>query len=130
MSAPAQARGVTGDWRAAGGAIIRIAPCGSDLCAHLIKISSKEPYTVDGQNPDPAKKARPLCNLEIGSGFRSKDPDHAEGGRLYDPRSGKTYHGTMIAEGDELNLRGYVGVKAFGRSEKWTRVKEEIEVCR
>ena len=59
--------------------------------------------------------------LEIGRGFRLTDPAHAEDGTLYDPKSGKTYHGVMESAGDKLKLRGYVGIKALGRTEVWTR---------
>ena len=117
--------GVLGDWREPGGSVIRIAACGQDICLHLIKLSAGETHTVDGLNPDPAKQTRPLCNLEIGSGFHLSDPgnpDEAEDGRLYDPKSGKTYSGTMRADGDVLRLRGYILIKSFGRTEQWTRV--------
>ena len=118
----AQDKGVVGVWQEAEGSVIRVAPCGADICARLVKISPREHFKVDGENPDAAKRTRPLCNLEIGSGFHLTDADHAEDGYLYDPKSGKTYHGSMTADGDHLNLRGYIGIKAFGRTEHWTRL--------
>ncbi len=120
--------GVEGQWREPTGSVISVAPCGVDVCATLIAISPSTPYTVDGQNPDAAKKTRPLCGLRIGTGFHSAGPDKADGGSLYDPKSGKTYHGTMTAEGDTLSLRGYIGIKAFGRTEKWTRTSA-VQTC-
>ena len=122
-----KAGGVLGDWNDPGGSAIRVSRCGQDVCLNLIKINSKEGYKVDGENPDPAKKTRPLCNLELGSGFQLLDPNHAEGGHIYDPKSGKTYQATMTAEGDTLNLRGYVLIKAFGRTERWTRVQGGVK---
>ena len=77
--------------------------------------------TVDANNPDAALRTRPLCGLVIGTGFTLKDPTHAEDGHLYDPKTGKTYKGTLTSEGDRLKLRGYVGAKLFGRTAEWTR---------
>ena len=83
----------------------------------------------DTKNPDPAQRQRPLCGLEIGSGFRPEGETKAVDGRLYDPQSGKTYHGEVHTEGDSLHLRGYIGISAFGRSETWKRVSAVSETC-
>ena len=117
-------KGVVGTWREPGGSVLQVLPCGADVCAKLTGLSPSVPSKVDGLNPDPALKTRPLCGLQIGTGFHLTDPDHAKDGRLYDPKSGKTYHGAMTAEGDHLHLRGYLGLKAFGRTEEWTRTSE------
>ncbi len=121
--------GVLGDWREPAGSVIRIAPCGGSLCATLVAISKGAPTRVDGNNPDPAQRNRPLCGLQIGEGFHGKDPNRAEGGRLYDPRSGKTYKGNMTSEGNTLLLRGFIGVAMFGRTARWDRVAEPVEAC-
>ena len=120
--------GVFGYWREPGGSVIHVATCGSDVCATLVALSKSAPSTVDGKNPDVALRNRPLCGLRIGDGFQSSG-DKAEGGHLYDPKSGKTYKGSMTAKGNELDLRGYVGIKAFGRSETWTRLNEAPSAC-
>lgn len=121
--------GVSGDWREPGGSVVRVAPCGDAICARLVKLSDSAPSQVDGHNPDPAKRSRPLCGVQIGSGFHPTGPDHADDGQLYDPKSGKTYHGEMTSSGDTLKLRGYVGIKVFGRTESWTRVSRLKEAC-
>jgi uncharacterized protein (DUF2147 family) len=120
VSAAAQNHGVIGTWREPGGAVIVIALCGGDLCARLAHLPTGAP-TRDVNNPDQSLRARPLCGLSIGQGFHSSDQDHASGGKLYDPKSGKTYSGSMVSSGEELRLRGYVGFKAFGRTEVWHR---------
>src|SRR5579875_3175716 len=117
------ADGVRGTWRTPGGAVVRVAPCGSDLCATLLQLEPNAPR-LDEKNPDPAKRTQKLCGEQIGYGFHLTDPNHAEDGHLYDPKAGKTYKGAMTAEGDHLHLRGYVGIKAFGRTEDWTRTTE------
>jgi uncharacterized protein (DUF2147 family) len=134
---PAQSSGVVGDWRDPTGSIIRIAPCGPHVCLWLVFLSPHAPSTTDVHNPEPGQRSRALCGLEIGSGFTLRDPDHAAGGILYDPKSGKTYHGTITAEGtaegtaqgSKLELRGYVGIPLFGASQTWTRVTEPVHAC-
>lgn len=128
-SAIAQSGGVVGDWRTPDQAVVRIAPCGADLCAILVQLGPDAPSRVDGKNPDESKRSQKLCGLQIGYGFHLADPSHAEDGRLYDPKSGKTYRGAMTSNGDQLSLRGYVGLKAFGRTETWTRVPRATAGC-
>ena len=117
----AEEPGVLGDWVEPAGSVIRIAPCGQELCARLIAISAQAPTRFDTNNPDEAKRKQPLCGLMIGHGFHLLDQNHADGGYLYDPKSGKTYHGSMARNGDRLELRGYVGIKLSGRTEVWSR---------
>lgn len=95
----AQSGGVIGDWRDPGGSVIRIDQCGGDVCLWLISISKSAPATTDVHNPDPGERSRALCGLKIGRGFSLRDPEHATDGTLYDPKSGKTYRGTITAEG-------------------------------
>ena len=123
LTAPlfAEAPNLFGDWKEPGGAVIRIAQCGSEVCATIVTISPSAPGRVDAHNPDPAQQTRSLCGLVIGSSFHLNGQDHAKDGSLYDPRSGRTYRGDMSAAGDELHLRGYIGMRMFGRSQTWTR---------
>ena len=109
--------------------MVRVAACGSEFCATLVQLSPDTPSYVDGENPDKAKRSRKLCGLQIGYGFELVDPTHAENGHVYDPQSGKTYHGSMTSHGDTLSLRGYIGVKAFGRTETWKRLAKPVTVC-
>ena len=123
LTLPACAAGtdLLGDWREPGGAVIRIASCGANLCATLVSLSANAPTHLDLRNPDAARRTQSLCGMVIGTGFRSAGTGRADNGMLYDPRSGKTYHGEMAAEGEELHLRGYVGMRMFGRTQTWTR---------
>ena len=129
LSAQTHPGGVLGYWREPTGSVIEIFNCGSDVCAKMVAISPTADSQFDGNNPDPKARTLPLCGLQIGYGFHLGDASHADGGKLYDPKNGKTYHGTMSADGDKLNLRGYVGIKALGRSETWTRATHEAVTC-
>jgi uncharacterized protein (DUF2147 family) len=125
--APASLRAQTspmlGNWLEPGGAVIQVATCSAGICLRLISLEPNAPSKVDDQNPDLAKRSRPLCNLEIGSSFHLDNATHASGGTLYDPKSGRTYHGTITLDGNVLRLRGYVGVPLFGRTETWRRAQ-------
>ena len=126
--AAAAAPGVLGDWRSTTGSIVRIYPCGSDVCLRVVKLSPDAPTSTDQQNPDSSLRSRPLCNLTIGTGFHQSDPTHLTGGHLYDPKSGHTYRGTIAAEGDTLKLHGYISISLFGRTETWQRAPT-IQPC-
>jgi uncharacterized protein (DUF2147 family) len=128
-SAQPDGSGILGNWRESEGSVIEISRCGGDVCARMVAISKQAPTRFDTNNPDPAARKKLLCGLQIGYGFHLGDPAHADGGKLYDPKSGKTYHGTMTAEGDQLHLRGYIGIKAFGRTETWTRASPTDATC-
>jgi uncharacterized protein (DUF2147 family) len=130
ITSPAQAgSSILGYWREPEGSVIRVERCGADLCLRLAAISRTAPARVDGHNPNPALRNRALCGLIIGTGFHTNTATQAEGGKLYDPKSGKTYSGSMAASGDHLDLRGYVGIKMFGRSETWTRADTAPVAC-
>jgi uncharacterized protein (DUF2147 family) len=125
----AQSRGVLGDWKDPTGSVIRIGPCEAQVCLWIVFLSPTAPSTTDIHNPAPGERSRALCGLKIGGGFTLRDPDHAAGGTLYDPKSGKTYRGGMTAEGSKLELRGYVGIPLFGESQTWTRITEPVKAC-
>lgn len=56
-----------------------------------------------------------------------QDADNAlvwNGGTILDPKNGKIYHCTMQVKnnGANLNVRGYIGVPLFGRTQTWNRI--------
>ena len=113
--------GLFGNWKTSGGAVITSAPCPAGLCLRVATLSPDAPGTIDHLNPDASLRDRPICNMEIGSGF-SVEGDHATNGHVYDPMSGKTYKATLKLDNpDTLKLRGYIGFSAIGRTETWQR---------
>lgn len=75
----------------------------------------------DTKNPDDQLKTRNLLNLLILTDF-VYNGGQWEDGKIYDPKSGKTYSSVMKLDGDNLDIRGYVGISLFGRTTIWTRV--------
>jgi len=120
---------VRGYWQEPSGGVIEVYPCEGGLCLRIAALSPGAHPRNDLHNPDPALRSRSLCGLRIGDDFTQIDLRHAEGGHLYDPRSGQTYSGSITAEGDTLRLRGYLGIKLLGRTETWRRVRYGHPTC-
>lgn len=77
---------------------------------------------LDDKNPDAARRKGPLMGLEIIKGFQFAGGNVWKNGTIYDPDSGKTYSAkATLVSPNELDLRGFIGVSMFGRTEKWTR---------
>ncbi len=68
------------------------------------------------------RKDKPLIGLEIIRGLSSEDNSFS-GGTITDPKSGKVYKCTIKREGDNLNVRAYIGISLVGRTQIWQKVK-------
>ncbi|NML22258.1 DUF2147 domain-containing protein [Pseudoflavitalea sp. G-6-1-2] len=74
----------------------------------------------DVKNTDESQRSRPLKDLILLTNFVYDDGTYVDG-KIYDPKSGKTYSCKMTLNGNMLNIRGYVGLPMFGRTSVWTR---------
>ncbi|WP_448205027.1 DUF2147 domain-containing protein [Azospirillum sp. sgz302134] len=113
-------------------AVVELYPCGPDLCGRLIWYVEKRSGPdagLDSRNPDSMQRNRRLCGLIMLANFRRKG-DGWTGGWVYDPESGNTYSGAITPDGSErLDLRGYIGIPLFGRTEHWTRAPASQPRC-
>lgn len=75
---------------------------------------------TDRKNPDEKLKSRLLLNLVILTNFTYDDGEW-NGGKIYDPKSGKTYSCFMKLDGSNLKIKGYIGITLLGRTTIWTR---------
>jgi uncharacterized protein (DUF2147 family) len=52
-----------------------------------------------------------------------KDGNQYSGGEILDPKTGTIYRAKMkvIEAGRKLEVRGYIGLSLFGRSQTWVR---------
>lgn len=67
-------------------------------------------------------KNKPIKGLTIITGLK-KDGLEYNGGKILDPTSGKEYKCMMKLNGkDKLDVRGYVGIQALGRTQTWIRM--------
>lgn len=82
---------------------------------------------IDRDNPDPAKRTRPILGLTIMSDFRCTGNGHWDQGVIYDPLRGYSWRGIIVlVSPDSLSVRGYLGIQLFGRTEMLTRVASPI----
>jgi uncharacterized protein (DUF2147 family) len=86
----------------------------------------KNMYEPDGssrtdiKNPDPKLRTRKLQDLVLLTNFTFDDGEW-EGGKIYDPKSGKTYSCVMRFKGSVLQIKGYIGITLIGRTTVWTK---------
>lgn len=103
-----------------GDAKVTIMKCGATFCGKITWL--KTPDDLDTKNPDPAKRKNKVLGMTMLWGFTFNDNEWT-GGQIYDPDSGNTYKCKMwMINASKLNVKGYVGIPMFGRSEVWTRV--------
>ena len=77
---------------------------------------------VDIENPDKKLQNRPLLGLVILRDFIYDGKNVWSDGRIYDPKSGKDYKCKMtLTKDNKLDVRGYIGISLFGRTETWTK---------
>lgn len=76
----------------------------------------------DSKNEDESKRNRHIKNLVILNSFIYKNGSYA-GGTIYDPKNGKTYSCKMTLKGDQLDIRGFIGISLLGRTDTWERIK-------
>jgi uncharacterized protein (DUF2147 family) len=71
---------------------------------------------------DGHRRNQPILGMTILSGL-TKQGDEYQGGEILDPESGKIYRVKMkLADGGKkLEVRGFIGVSLFGRSQIWLR---------
>jgi len=68
------------------------------------------------------RKDKPIIGMTILWGLK-KDGDQYGGGEILDPKNGKIYRAKMklIDAGRKLEVRGFIGISLFGRSQTWLR---------
>jgi uncharacterized protein (DUF2147 family) len=80
---------------------------------------------VDINNPDPSLRTRPQLGLALLDNFVYDEENLWSGGTIYNPDDGKTYSCRITMRDNEtLQVRGYVGIAIFGRTETWKRMQE------
>jgi len=118
---------VEGDWMANATTKVRIAPCRGQparLCGTVAWLAN--PNDAAGQplrdinNPDPALRDRPVLGMLVIRDFQRAADGRWEGGKIYQPRTGKTFDSKMQVNPDgTLKLEGCVAV--FCQAQTWKR---------
>lgn len=116
---------VVGEWITADGTgKVRIAPCPgkTDRICGVIAGSTnpKASDDRDSNNPNPALRGRSLLGLQILSDFKPVANGRWTGGKIYDPRAGKTYDSKLsISPNGALKVEGCISV--ICQAQTWRR---------
>ena len=117
-----------GNWLTeSGSATVRIANCGAELCGAIVAL--KEPNDaatgrpkMDKNNPDAAKRSRPLVGVQIVFGMKPSGTGNKWSGQVYNAEDGKTYSGSItLQDAHTLKLEGCVLGGLFCKAQTWTR---------
>jgi len=121
---------IVGVWEPSNGkARVKIEKIGTKYYGKIVWLKEPEdPETgkpkVDKNNPDPALQNAPLRGYRLLKDFVFKGENTWDSGTIYDPENGSTYDCTIeMKDENTLDIRGYIGISAFGRTDIWKRLK-------
>lgn len=120
---------LTGLWEPSNGkARVKVEKIGTKYYGKIVWLKEpNDPQTgqpkLDKNNPDESMRSVPLKGYRLLKDFVYADGEW-NGGTIYDPESGSTYSCVIKAKDDNtLDIRGFVGVKALGRTDVWKRMQ-------
>ena len=128
--AQAEADRLTGVWEPSHGkAKVKIDKIGSKYYGRIVWL--KEPIDeetkkpkVDKNNPDEKLRSTPLRGYRILKDFVYSDENEWSEGSIYDPENENTYNCVIkMTDENTLDIRGYIGISTFGRTDVWKRLK-------
>ncbi len=88
-----------------------------------------------GDDPNPrcdkcsgTRRDQPVLGMVIVTGLRRSDVNRYDDGEILDPDSGDIYRLkiTVLESGRRLDVRGYLGISLFGRSQYWRRLDVDL----
>ncbi len=121
-----RAQSVTGKWKTIDDetgkakSIVEITEKDGKIYGKVIEILTDKKEAKCEKCPG-SDKGKPIKGLTIIKGLK-KDGNEYSGGKILDPSSGKEYKCAIKLNGkDKLDVRGYVGIQALGRTQTWVR---------
>jgi len=118
-----------GVWEPSNGrARVKVEKIGSKYSRKIVWLKEPiDPETnqpkTDKNNPDPGLRNVPLKGYRMLKDFVYKGKDEWADGTIYDPLNGSTYSCTIkMTDENTLEIRGYIGVSALGRTDIWKRL--------
>jgi uncharacterized protein (DUF2147 family) len=101
--------------------IVEIYEYQNKIYGKIIDIIDKSNKDKVCQKCSGADKNKPLLGLVIIKGL-TLDNHTYNGGRIIDPESGNSYKCEIkLSSANHLEIRGYLGISLFGRSQTWVR---------
>ncbi len=129
FSQTSEADKILGTWLVGSGkAHIKITKYGDKYMGKIVWLkdpkNEKGEAKTDKNNPDEKKRTTPLLGLTNMIGFKYTGKNQWQNGTIYDAESGNTYSCNIkMIDNKTLEVRGYVGVSLFGRTDTWKRVE-------
>jgi uncharacterized protein (DUF2147 family) len=103
--------------------IVEIFESRGKIYGKIVEIFDHDKKNLKCEKCDGEDKNKPILGLTIIKGLL-KNNDVYDGGKIVDPKNGKSYHCKIAFEGkDKLIVRGFIGISLFGRSQTWIRHK-------
>ena len=132
LSSLAFAQDITGTWKniddktGSSKAVLEIRQeSNGTFTAKVIKITPRPGYTPKEScvNCPAPYTNKPILGMDVLTGLKYVEGLNVSGGKIIDPLSGNIYSmkAKLSPNGKRLNLRGYVGISALGRSQTWIK---------
>jgi uncharacterized protein (DUF2147 family) len=130
VPASADADKLTGVWEPSNGKVkVKIDKIGDKYYGRIVWLREPiDPLTkkpkVDKNNPDSKLRNTPLKGYRLLKDFTYSGNNEWSEGTIYDPENGNTYSCTIkMTDENTLDIRGYIGISALGRTDIWKRLK-------
>ena len=105
---------------------VRISDVGGVLTGKVEKIADPTKQDSTCLECSDKRKGQKVLGMTIIRGARhDADKDRWDGGEILDPNDGKVYKLLLkpIDGGKKLEVRGFIGVSLFGRTQTWLRIE-------
>jgi uncharacterized protein (DUF2147 family) len=113
---------------------IKLFNCAGSICGKIVWL--KQPLGKDNKpirdarNPRPQKRHRPICGLGIIWQLRPQPDGSWGGGRIYDPKVGRSYNLAVdVLSSRRIRVTGYLGARFLGKSFIWQRAPANLRLC-
>lgn len=108
--------------------LVRISESGGVFSGKVEKIVDPDaPKDAVCKDCTDDRKDKPVLGMTIIKNMKQSVDDKAvyEGGEILDPNNGKVYKSKLklVDGGARLDVRGFIGLAVFGRTQTWSRVE-------
>ncbi len=102
--------------------LVRIDNVEGILEGRVVRILPRPGHPIDARCEacGGARKNQPVTGMIILWGMKPEG-EYYGGGEILDPHNGRTYRCKIRVKGNTLEVRGYLGISLFGRTQTWVR---------
>lgn len=125
VSAEARNADIRGLWLTENGrSVVSVYSCEAGAVCGRVHWVIEGGMSRDVYNPDPVLRDRPMCGLQVLSGFHKVVGGALwEDGEIYKADDGEVYSAYLkLRQDGTLKVRGFVGVSLFGKTQVWQRI--------